>query len=201
MFQLGDVILQKQRTTPYTSDSGKVIDCDAHFFNEWGLRVEELPLVLRGSAKELYKNTWYDEDGDEEYVPDELPMESYELELTLGTYNGVEKVIDFIDYLRLGGEFMMYFPDREFGVRDVRYKNTGTDAFRFNHKARVNGADTELTLIIFKVTVVVNAPTSSVTLCYTYHGDELTYDSTNGKWYIESGGSKIYYDPDGAILK
>ncbi len=201
MFQLGDVIVQKQRTTSYTSDSGKVIDCDAHFFNEWGLRVEELPLIIRSDAKELYKNTWYDEDGDEEYVPDELPLGSYDLELTLGTYKGIDAVVDFIDYLRLGGEFMMYFPDRESGIRDARYKSTSTDAFRFKHKARVNGADTEQTLIIFKVSVVVNAPTSKVTLCYTYQGSELTYDATNGKWYLENGGVKTYYEPDGAILK
>lgn len=200
MFKFGDIIIQKQLTTAYTSDSGVKIDCDAHYFNDWGLRVEELPLTILGEAKELYKNTWYDEDGDDEYVPNEMPLESYELEMTLGSYAGVENIRSFLDYLRLGGAFMMYFPDRGFGIKNVRYLKTETDAYQFKHKVRENGVDTEKSLVIFKVTVKVNSPASTVAVKYYFNDIELAWDETTQKWYNDSSGTKIYYEPNSAKL-
>ena len=45
----------------------------------WNIALIDFPFKVGGKTKELYSNSWLDEHGDDVYIPDELPIESYEL--------------------------------------------------------------------------------------------------------------------------
>ena len=201
MFTLGDTILQKQRTDSYNSASGKVVDANPHYLNEWGLKLLERTQKLCGDAKDLYKNTWYDEDGDDEYVPDELPVGSYDLELTIGAKSGADKIRDFIDYLRLGGSFNVYFSDSDDYCAGVRYESVETTAFKFRQSVRINGKDTTEDLLVFKVKLKVNEPTTKVSITYQHNGNEMIWDEDKSLWYCNDDGVKNYVNPNYAKLQ
>lgn len=53
----------------------------------WGLVLKSAPLMLGGKVKSPSKRSWYDEDGDEEYVPSVQKLESFDVKYELG-YKG-----------------------------------------------------------------------------------------------------------------
>lgn len=141
-------------------DDALVVDT----LDNWGIVCKEFPFKLYGEAKELPSHDWKDEDGDDEYIPSELPIAAYELEVEFaykGEMNSAnEKIRGFLDYLTgrggTGAELMVYDTYTKIGRRHARYVNVGEDVF---HRQE-DGGD----VVVFNVTFKVNDPVTDITL-------------------------------------
>ena len=136
----------------------------------WGVWCKNLPFKLFGKAKEPAKHSWYDEHGDDEYIPATgLYMDAYTMKVEFGckkmaqnrygTHSAVNdvraNVSSFLRYL-MGGAFMLYSSYTRIGRRDVRLESIGDNA-----KWKSDGDDEFLT---FEVTFKVNDPVTDVEL-------------------------------------
>lgn len=133
-------------------------------FDNWGIVCKEFPFQLYGEAKELPVTDWKDEDGDDEYIPNELKISSYEIEVEFvykGELNTAHTQIKgFLDYLTgrggTGAELMVYDTYTKIGRQSVRFVNVEPDIFWRQEE----GGD----VVVFVVTFKVNDPTTEITL-------------------------------------
>ncbi len=65
--------------------SGAVVDS----FAQWGIVCQKVPFKAGGKTKELAKRVWYDEHGDDAYIPQKLTFEGYDAEFEMA-YKGQE---------------------------------------------------------------------------------------------------------------
>lgn len=152
--------------TPYAilfrkmADDASVIDT----LDSWGIVCKDFPFKLYGEAKELPSQDWKDEDGDDEYIPSELPIASYEIDVEFvykGTINTANVYIRaFLDYLTgrggTGAELMVYDTYTKIGRQHVRYVSVGEDIFW----RKEDCGD----VVVFEVTFKVNDPVTEITL-------------------------------------
>jgi hypothetical protein len=132
--------------------------------DNWGIVCKEFPFKLYGEAKELPSHDWKDKDGDDEYIPSELPIAAYELEVEFvykGDVNSANgNIRGFLDYLTgrggTGAEFFVYDSYTKIGRQHVRYVSVGEDVF---HRQE-DGGD----VVVFNVTFKVNDPITDITL-------------------------------------
>lgn len=142
------------------SDDALAVDT----FDRWGIVCKEFPFKLYGEAKELPSHDWKDEDGDDEYVPDELKIASYEMDVEFvykGEMNTANTNIkDFLDYLTgrggTGAELMVYDTYTKIGRQHVRFVKVDDDVFW-----RSEGNED---VVVFVVTFKVNDPVTDITL-------------------------------------
>lgn len=178
------IYFQKHKETAYTHtevQGGKTVTQDitpdtvllSDFNNEYVkfalLAYDYKPI---GEIKEPYKNEWHDEHGDEEYIPDELMLEAYEVELTIGcmftTMDSTTPVLvppsvttqikRLINYFRCGGEFMFLIEECGLGRRNVRFQSYEDDARIYHQRVLKNGKKGFEDILQFKVTLKVNDP-------------------------------------------
>ena len=64
---------------------GAVVDT----FSEWGIVCCSVPFKAGGKTKALAKRDWYDEHGEDTFIPANLPMEAYDAEFEFA-YKGKE---------------------------------------------------------------------------------------------------------------
>lgn len=106
---------------------------------QWGFWGKDVPFQAVGEVKEPYSNDWFDEDGDDEYIPDKLMMKGYEMEVEFGhryyekqttgggttTDTTKDDLAAFIKYLTgkdgSGVEMMMYCTWTGIGRQKVRF--------------------------------------------------------------------------------
>lgn len=132
--------------------------------DNWGIVCKDFPFKMYGEAKELPSNDWKDEDGDDEYIPSELKIASYELEVEFvykGDMNTANTNIKaFLDYLTgrggTGAEFMVYDTFTKIGRQHVRFVSVDDDIFW----RQEDGGD----VVVFVVTFKVNDPVTDITL-------------------------------------
>jgi len=131
--------------------------------SNWGIAANELPLKRYAEAKDLPKNDWHDEDGDEEYIPETLHFKSYEVEAKLSIKSdSIDELAlnlrDFLDFVS-GGEFAIYDPNSDIGRTRVRYLSySDTAEFRCGHN------DGRQYMVQFTVKLKVNDPITDITL-------------------------------------
>lgn len=135
-------------------DGAEVIDT----INSFGMYCMENPFKTCSEVKEPTKRTWYDEHGDDEYIPkDGLYMSSYENKVKFGfkgkAYGANEKLKAFLQYLR-GGMMKMYCEFNGVGRKNVRLKSVDPVLYR-----NVQG-DEEI--LILSVTFKFNDPITDV---------------------------------------
>lgn len=105
---------------------------------EWGLVAKTNPYPLLPNPKEPYKNEWYDEHGDEEWVK-EMYYESIEFTVTFyaKAYDSAEKSAEaqlrsqidgFFNKIK-DGEFRIYDSYNGVGRQKVRYAGYSEDEF------------------------------------------------------------------------
>ena len=138
----------------------------------WGVWCSEIPFKLAEKVKEPAKRSWYDEHGDEEFIPSGgLMMESYNMKVKFGckkmtggrdtaTYGTQvsdvrQKVKTFLDYLRQSGMMKMYSTHTRTGRQYVRLQSIGDNA------KWVTKDDVEF--LVFEVTLKVCDPVTEVT--------------------------------------
>lgn len=152
---------------PYAIYFKKMNDDDAlvvDTFDNWGIVCKDFPFKLHGEAKELPVTDWKDEDGDDEYIPNELKIASYEMDVEFvykGDMNTANtKIKGFLDYLTgrggTGAELMVYDTYTKIGRQKVRFVSVDPDVFYRQEE----GGD----VIVFVVTFKVNDPVTDITL-------------------------------------
>ena len=146
----------------------------------WGVWCKEIPFKIADKVKEPAKRTWYDEHGDDEYIPNSgLFMEAYTIKIEFGckivTGDKVEtygtsvddvraNVGEFLTYLRTAGMMKMYSTYTRIGRKEVRLSSIGDKAW----KSKEDGQE----YLVFEVEFKVNDPVTDIIL----DNGELTED-------------------------
>lgn len=133
-------------------------------FDNWGIVCKDFPFKLYGEAKELSSQDWMDEDGEDEYVPSELKIASYEMDVEFvykGDMNTANvKIKEFLDYLTgrggTGAELQVYDTYTKIGRQKVRFVSIEDDIFWRQEE----GGD----VVVFVVKFKVNDPVTDITL-------------------------------------
>lgn len=98
--------------------------------NAFGVYCKEFPFAYNLKAKELYKNSWHDTNGDDEYVPSTLKMESYELTATFVMKDASLTIRSnfkaFLNYI-VSGELKVYDKYTNIGKQNVRFVSVEDD--------------------------------------------------------------------------
>lgn len=124
----------------------------------YGIYTKSVPFLLYPKVKEPFKNSWYDEDGDDEYLPEIPTYESYEMTLDF-VYEGATntsnaQIKSFLDFIQ-GGYFKLYDEYTGIGRQQVRYVSIDQDATLYRREKDV---------VEFSVTFKVNDPITQITL-------------------------------------
>lgn len=145
-------------------DDALVVDT----LDNWGIVCKNFPFKLYGEAKELPSHDWKDEDGDDEYIPDVLPIAAYEMEVEFAykgdMFTANSNIKGFLDYLTGregdGAEFMCYDTFTRIGRQKMRFVSVSEDIFHRDQNNSEYGCD----VIVFSVTFKVNDPVTEITL-------------------------------------
>lgn len=138
----------------------------------WGVFCKDIPFILQDKMKEPAKRTWYDENGDDEFIPEGgLMAEAYTMEVELGckkmsageaqklssaSVDDVrQKVGQFVSYLRTSGMMKLYSSHTRTGRQNVRLSQLGKATWKSE-----NGEE----WLVFSVTLKVNDPVTDITL-------------------------------------
>lgn len=125
---------------------------------EWGLVAKTNPFPVLPTPKAPHKNSWHDENGDDEYVSNQK-YEAYEFEVTFykkcfDAEDESSEVImrkelnDFFDNIR-DGYFMIYDSYTGIGRQNVRFAGFSEESFK--RKSGTNGWSRAIFRIKFKV--------------------------------------------------
>lgn len=158
------------------------MDCDKVYFQkekdgsvlvetseEWGVYCSDIPFTIATKAKELTSRDWYDEDGLDEYVPEELKMSAYDIEVDFickgDRSTSIDKISNMINYLtgRDGSGVLMkaYCSLTGIGRQHVRFKELKDDAQLIH--------DTE-EILTFTIVLQVGDPVTEVRPEYDAEG-------------------------------
>ena len=126
---------------------------------EWGILIKSFPFDIYPEMKDIPKNDWFDEDGDEEFVPDVPVFKAYEAEVEFiyegARDTGYTNVRSFLNYLATNGLNKIYDSYTSIGKQNVRYQKQ-SDAKLYRNSTKE--------YIIFKVNLKFNDPTTMITL-------------------------------------
>ena len=130
--------------------------------NEWGIFCKKIPFKIFDKVKEPASRSWHDEDGDDEYIPDEgLKIEAYKMKVELackkgGSTDDVRNNIGtFLNHLKRG-LFKLYSSHTRIGRQNVRLDSI-SDSAKWK-------SDDDDEYLIFEVTFKVNDPVTDVVL-------------------------------------
>lgn len=142
-------------------------DVDAGAINTttWGMVAKTNPFPVLPTPKEVYKNEWLDEDGDDEYNA-EMYYEAYEFDVqfymkTIGESSEatlVAQLDSFFDKIK-AGEFKIYDSFTGVGRQSVRYAGFQEEEFRKGGTGANSWART-----IFTIKFKVNDPITRISL-------------------------------------
>lgn len=130
--------------------------------SEWNIYVKHIPFQIAGEVKNVHTETWTDEDGDSEFVPDDLIYKAYEMKCDFvfigehGTANA--KIKAFTDYLANGGMFSIYDTFSKVGRTDVRLVKGSDNPDVFYRREGNND------IVVFPITLKVNNPRTEIIL-------------------------------------
>lgn len=101
---------------------------------DFGMYCMEDPFILYSEVKDVTKRSWYDEHGDDEYVPESgLYIQSYENSVKFGfkgdEFGANKRLRSFLDYLR-SGMMKMYCEFNQVGRQCVRFKSVKQSLYR-----------------------------------------------------------------------
>lgn len=141
----------------------KVGDGPVRNSSEWNCYVtESLYIPVATKAKNITSQSWFDENGDDEYIPQDLCYSPVETTLSFafkGTINDANAQIrSFIDYLQTGF-FQFYDEYYKIGRQKARVLDFSDKAqFRYDDKTSETGVAT------FEIKIKINDPVTNITL-------------------------------------
>ncbi len=129
----------------------------------------DMPKNIPLKPKNIYSHSWFDENGDDEYIPQTLYYEPATVAMkfaarvdnpsSTGTLRGVVKT--FLDSI-IGKTFSFYAPNQGIGRQDCRVESVGEEALY--HNLPIAGGSTYEEQLTFTVNVKINDPYTPVTL-------------------------------------
>lgn len=138
-------------------DGAKVKD----LLTEWGMVCTDFPFELYPETKDLPKRDWADEDGEDTFIPDVLPLKAYDLEAGI-CYAGdmataYNKIVSFLNYLigedGNGATIKVHNPHTNIGRQNLYFLGASDydfhstkdgDVVTFKVKFRVTDPKTEI---------------------------------------------------------
>ena len=132
---------------------------------DWGCYVMESPYIpVATKPKNISSQSWFDENGDDEYIPEVLFYEPVEATINFVFKGKVAdaktKITALISYLR-DGEFKFYDEYYNIGRQRVRLLDFSDDAqFKYSDISKGEGVAT------FSVVFKINDPVTDITLRY-----------------------------------
>ena len=129
----------------------------------------DMPKIIPLKPKNIYSHSWFDENGDDEYIPSTLYYEPVTVAMKFGakvdnpssTGTLRETVKTFLDAI-VGKTFSFYAPVQGIGRQDCRVESLGDDAEY--HNLPIAGGSTYEEQLVFTVNVKINDPYTPVTL-------------------------------------
>lgn len=135
---------------------------------EWGLVAKSSPFPILPKPKEVYKNDWHDENGDDEYLSS-VWYESFEFSVTfyIKTYSTEDASAEVVMRQQIesffhkikNGEFMIYDSYNGLGRKSVRYAGFDESSFKRSLISKKDWARA-----IFSLTFKVNDPITRIIL-------------------------------------
>ena len=130
---------------------------------EWGCYVTDSPYIpVALTPKNITSQSWYDENGDDEFIPETIYYEPAEATLNF-VYKGTvadakAQIMAFVNYLQ-GGYFSFYDTYYKVGRQQVRVKDFSNDATL----TYMDGSQ-DLCVATFSVEIKINDPVTDITL-------------------------------------
>ena len=131
--------------------------------SDWGCYVTDSPYIpVPKKAKNITSQSWFDEHGDDEYIPEVLYYEPIETTLSF-VYKGSvtsakTQITAFINYLQ-AGYFKFYDEFYKVGKQQVRIVSVPDDVqFKYDDISKGTG------LATFSIEVKINDPVTDITL-------------------------------------
>ena len=129
----------------------------------------DMPKNIDLKLKNIYSHSWFDENGDDEYIPQTIYYEPVVVAMKFGarvdnpTSAGTLRatVKDFLDAI-IGKTFSFYAPNQGIGRGDCRVESLGGDAAY--HNLPIAGGSSYEEQLTFTVNVKINDPYTPVTL-------------------------------------
>lgn len=152
-------------------------------YTTWSIACCKVPFSAGGKTKELPKREWYDEHGDDVYIPGKMMMEAYDVEFELGcVVNGnalnlsaaLEKITSFRKWLTgnddlsqhpegTGAEFKIYSPYSTIGRQGCYLLEISDEEPHLQLKESAGNVYKE-NVLTFKVKFRVTDPVTDITL-------------------------------------
>lgn len=127
---------------------------------DWNIWVKHIPFKLYSKAKDIPSRSWNEIDGDDEFIPEIIPLSAYEIECVfvfLGQHGSAnDNITSFLEYISSNGSFSIYDTYTKIGRGQVRYVDYNEDAFY----RREGNND----IVQFKVTLKINNPRQNILL-------------------------------------
>lgn len=129
----------------------------------------EMPKNIALKPKNIYSHSWFDENGDDEYIPQTLYYEPVTIAMKFGarvdnpSSTGTLRatVKDFLDAIS-GKVFSFWAPGFGIGRQDCRVESLADDAAY--HNVPIAGGNTYEEQLVFTVNVKINDPYTPITL-------------------------------------
>lgn len=147
------VYIQKTKTGSPVKET--IVDFDIY--------CADMPFKMFVEAKDPTKHDWFDEHGDDEYIPDSgLKLKAYSMDVKFcckgDKYSSNEKIKRFVSYLTgldgSGAEMKMYCTWTKIGRKSIRFD-------KLNDKAELV-RDDDGDILVFTITLKVNDPVTDV---------------------------------------
>lgn len=130
----------------------------------WSIVCKDFPFKQYGDTKDLSAHTWLDNNGDDEFIPPQLFLKAYEVDVTFVCYcpsgqaNG--NIQNFLNYLTgndgliQGAALMVYDAYTKVGKQNVRFVSVSDEGIY-----RREGTDD---VVEFKVRFKINDPVTNI---------------------------------------
>lgn len=145
--------------------------------SDYGCYLTKVDAPLCGDVKEPYKVTWMDEDGDDEYFPDRMFFESFEITFGVvakseGRIDAVRSdALDLISALTSNNPLILYDKNSLVGWAGVRFIGCSNTSYHM-----IDKDDGIETILEFDLKFKVNYPTALIYTNEDEHGEITALD-------------------------
>lgn len=155
-------------------------------FTDWKMVCTDFPFNLYPETKDLPKRDWADEDGEDTFIPEVLPVKAYDLEAGI-CYKGemgtaYDKLSSFLSYLTgldgNGATLKVYNPHTRIGRRDLYFLGAGGYEFHSTENGDV---------VTFKVKFRATDPRTEIVPLYGVDGTTVSGLVERGVDHAEGG--------------
>lgn len=159
--------LKIQRTAPASSVDQSAWDIETAYSGK--IVLQDMPSEIPLKPKNIYSHSWFDENGDDEYMPETIFYEPVTIAMKFaakvdnasgaGTLRST--VRSFLDAIT-GKTFKFYAPWFGIGRQDCRVESLGEDAAY--HNVPIGDGSTYEEQLVFTVNIKINDPATAITL-------------------------------------